>query len=127
MKLRLLGIFLGTFSAFLSSNLSLIIWNNLFFYYLLIVLAGLISGIILVNMERALIIYLATFSLAFLVSVWLSILPSYFIGSTEDIDFLVAIITTTLSRHVIISFPACIITGLFGCFIGNSLEGGSYQ
>jgi len=127
MKFRTIGIFLGNLLIFLMSNLFLIIWNNLLAYYLLTVLTGLISGILLVTMETALITYLAGFSLAFPISVGLVILPSYLVGAVGEVDILVAIVTTTLSRNIVVSFPACVIAGLIGCFMGSSLKSDDHQ
>lgn len=122
MKVRLLGAALGLFFIFVSSNLFLIIWDNIYAYYLLIALGGLTAGGLIIKIEKALIIFLLTFTTAFLTSLILSIVPSYVIGAEEDVNLLIAVITSLLSKHLLISFPICIMVGILGCFIGGRLK-----
>lgn len=125
MKARLLGAVLGLFIIFLTSNVSLIIWNNFYGYYLLIALGGFTGGGTIVKIEKALIIYLLTFAAAFVASVLLGVVPSYVIGAEEEANILIAFITSLLSKHILISFPVCIFAGLLGCFVGGRLKGES--
>jgi len=125
MGVRLLGVTFGLFIIFTSSNLSLIIWNNLYCYYLSIALGGFVFGGIIIKIEKALMIFLLTFTAAFLTSLLLVVAPSYMIGAEEDVNILIAFITSLLSKHILISFPMCIIVGLLGCFVGGRLKGES--
>lgn len=125
MTLRVLGVILGLFVIFTLSNLLVIIWDNIYGYYVLIILGGFTAGGTIVKIEKTLKIFLLTFTTAFLVSIILSIAPSYILGSEEDVNILIAFIVSLLSKHILISFPVCVIVGLLGCFVGEQLKGES--
>ena len=121
-KTRILAIEISLLLIFSMSNLSLIIWNNIFLYYFLAILGGFLVGTITINIEKTLIVITIAFLLAFIISIVTSILPSYILGSLEDVNILITLITSMLSKHLVISFPTCTFVGILGCFFGRTVK-----
>lgn len=121
-KFVILGNGMALFIMLTLSNILLVIFNNLFGYYMLILWSSFLAGIIIGDIKKSMIIILITHTLSFIISIFLTISPSILWGPTEDINILLAGITAVLSKHIIISFPASTLLGLLGSFIGKGLQ-----
>lgn len=122
-KTSILGIELALFTIFTSSNILLFTWESVIGYYSLIILASFLGGVVIVDFERSLKLVSIAYIASCIALVLLHMLPAMLYGETYtgEINFIVAVTATELSRIVIISFPISIFTCLFGCFSGRSL------
>jgi hypothetical protein len=113
---------LAIFIIYVSSGFLLFTWNSMVGYYLLVLSASWLCGMIIVDFEKSLKIILITFVVGFITFVWLTTLPSTIYGESYkgEINMIVTLISTEFSRTVIISFPAAVFACLFGCFLGKS-------
>jgi hypothetical protein len=114
---------LAIFLIYVSSGFLLFTWNSMVGYYLLVLSASLMCGMIIVDFEKSLKIILITFVVGAITFVWLTTLPSTIYGENYkgEINMIVTLISTEFSRTIIISFPAAVFACLFGCFLGKSL------
>jgi len=93
-------------------------------YYLLVLSASLLCGVVIVEFEASLKIILITFLAGVIMFVWLTTLPATVFGENfaGEINMVITLISTEYSRVIILSFPASVFACLFGCFIGRTLE-----
>jgi len=119
----ILGIELALFIIFTSSNFSLFTWENAIAYYLLIGLASFFGGTLILDFSRSLILVSIAYIASCIALISLYTLPAMLYGETYpgEIDVIVAVTATDLSKVAVISFPISIFTCLFGCFSGRSL------
>ena len=124
-KPSILKIGLALFMIFTSSNFLLFTWESAIGYYSLTILASFFGGALIVDFERSLKLISIAYIASCIVLVLLYPLPVILYGESYagEIDSIVAVTATTLSRTVIISFPISIFACLSGCFSGRSLWG----
>lgn len=119
----IIGLELALFIIFTSSNFSLFIWESAIAYYLLIGLASFLGGTLILDFSRSLILVSIAYIASCIALISLYALPAMLYGETYpgEIDVIVAVTATDLSKAAVISFPISIFTCLLGCFSGRSL------
>ena len=118
-----LGIELALFIIFTSSYFLLFTWGSTIAHYLLIVLASFFGGTLIIDFNRSLKLVSIAYIASCIALISLYALPAMLYGETYagEINVIVAVTATDLSKIAIISFPISIFTCLFGCFSGRSL------
>jgi hypothetical protein len=118
----ILGIELALLIIFTSSNFLLFTWGSAIGYYLLILLASFFGGTLIVDFNRSLKLVSIAYIASCIALISLYALPAMLYGEAYpgEINIIVAITATNLSKIAIISFPISVFTCLFGCFSGRS-------
>lgn len=105
------------------SNYLILIWRNPVGYYLLILCASLLGGIVIADVEKGLLIMLIIYVFSCFIFVFLNILSMrIFDAAAEEIDIVVYIATTELAKQSLITLPILVFICLYGCFLGKSLK-----